>query len=138
MCILFYKKIAASDTIRSMGQGFYNDNYLTVPYKLTKGSYHQFALMSDGKTRYSQDVFSMSKSSHGDHSSLEITFLGTYFNGKELDNIKQINQDVYYFDSNKATYQGMDVEKGIKDFTFDTSAGIIKYTDDRNIEWKRK
>jgi hypothetical protein len=136
--IIFYKKVAASDTIRNIGQGFYNENYLTVSYKPTKGSYHQFALMSDGKTRYDQDVFDISKSSSGDHGTLEITFLGTYFNGKELDNIQQIDKDVYYFDSNKATYHGIDVEKGIKDFTFDIRVGIIKYTDVRNIEWKRK
>jgi len=138
--IIFYKKIAQSDTIRNMSLGFYNENYLTVPYKPTKGSYHQFALMSDGKTRYDQNIFSISKSSSVNYSTLEITFFGTIFNGKELNNIKQIDKDVYYFDSSKATYIGMDEEKGkaIKDFTFDTRIGIIKYTDDRNIEWQRK
>jgi hypothetical protein len=47
---------------------------------------------------------------------------------------------VYYFDSNKATYVGMDEEqdKAIKDFTFDSRVGIIKYTDQRGGKWTRK
>jgi len=29
-------------------------------------------------------------------------------------------------------------DKAIKDFTFDVRFGIIKYTDQRNVEWKIK
>jgi len=87
--IIFYKKIASSDTIRNFIElGYYNENYLTVPYKLTIGSYHQFALAGDGKKRYDQDIINISKSSSNNKSTLEITFLGTIFNGKELNNIK--------------------------------------------------
>jgi len=88
--MIFYKKVAQSDTVRSFERGYYNENYLIVPYKLTKGSYHQFALMSDGKTRYDQDIFNISKNSDG-RISFEITFLGTIFNGKELNKIQQLN-----------------------------------------------
>jgi hypothetical protein len=138
--MIFYKKVAASDTFRNFSQGFYNENYLTVQYKIAERSYHHFALMGDGKKRYDQDVVNISKPSYANYSVLEITFLGSIFNGKELNAIKKINENVYYFNSNKATYHGMDVEKGkgIKDFIFDTNIGIVKYTDDRNIEWKRK
>ncbi|HTD40701.1 MAG TPA: hypothetical protein VK671_08780, partial [Mucilaginibacter sp.] len=136
--LVFLKKVISSDTIRD-GRGFYNTNYLTVPYMLTKGSYHQFAIMGDGKTRYPQDILSLSKKSDG-ITTFEITFLGTLFNGKELNNIRQINRYVYYFDSSKATYVGMDEEQGksIKNFTFDVRYGITKYVDERNVEWKRK
>jgi|GEM_PF-1169465 len=137
--IIFFKKIASSDTVRSIERGYYNINYLEVPYKLTSGSYHQFALMGYGKTRYDQNVFNISKTSDG-ITTLEVTFLGTIFNGKELNNIKQQNKYVYYFDSRKATYVGMDEEKGkaINNFTFDVRFGIIKYTDERSVEWERK
>jgi len=34
----------------------------------------------------------------------------------------------------------MDEEQGkaINDFTFDTKIGIVKYTDERGVEWTRK
>jgi hypothetical protein len=136
--IVFYIKVAASDTVRDV-RGFYNTNYLTVPYKMTKGSYHQFALMGNGQGRYEQNILNLSKTS-SENKTFEITFLGTIFNGKELSNIKQIEKDVYYFDSRKATYRGMDEERGkaINDFTFDIKIGITKYTDERNVEWIRK
>jgi hypothetical protein len=96
-------------------------------------------LMGNGQGRYDQNFLSLSKTSN-EIRTLEITFLGTIFNGKELNNIIQINKDVYYFDSSKATYVGMDEEQGkaIKDFTFDIKIGITKYTDERNVEWKIK
>ena len=138
--IIFYQTTASSDTIRNFEQGYYNENHLSVQYKLTRGSYHQFALMGDGNKRYDQNIFNLSKSSSNDKSTLEITFLGTLFNGKELNNIKQINAEEYYFDSKKATYVGMDEEQGkaINNFTFDIKIGIVKYTDQRGIEWTRK
>lgn len=137
--LVFLKKVASSDTVRSIERGYYNTNYLYVPYMLTKGSYHQFAMMSDGKTRYPQNIFSISKTSNG-ITTFEITFLGTIFNGKELNKIQQKNKNEYYFDSNKATYVGMDEEQGkaIKDFTFDVRYGVVKYVDERKVEWNRK
>jgi len=136
--IVFYKKVATSDTVRD-SRGFYDINYLIVPYKLTTGSYHQFAFMGNGQGRYEQNIFSISNTS-SENKTFEITFLGTIFNGKELNNIIQINKNVYYFDSHKATYVGMDEEKGkaINNFTFDINIGITKYTDERNVEWIRK
>ncbi len=137
--MIFYKTVVTRDTVRSFERGFYNQIYLTVPYKITEGSYHHFALTGQGKDRYDQNIFNISKTSDG-LTTLEITFLGTIFDGQELHNIERINSYVYYFDSQKATYVGMDEEKGkaIKDFTFDVRSGIIKYIDERNIEWKRK
>ncbi|PSR52498.1 hypothetical protein AHMF7605_02640 [Adhaeribacter arboris] len=49
--IIFKAPEAASDSTRSFEQGFSNTNYLTVVYEFSKGSYHQSAMMSDGKTR---------------------------------------------------------------------------------------
>lgn len=135
--IIFDKTHLDRDTVRNFIElGYYSTNYLSVPYRFTKGSYHQFAFMGDGKNRYDQSLFSLSKSSNNQEQ-FEIIFIGTIFNGKELKNSIKLNSEVYYFDSKKATYSGMNVEKAINDFTFDKRAGIIKYTDERNIVWKR-
>ncbi|MBS3913619.1 MAG: hypothetical protein KG003_03920 [Bacteroidetes bacterium] len=126
---------ATSDSTRSFEQGFSNTNYLTVNYDFTKGSYHQFAMMSDGKTRYDQDFVNASKSSAA-YGNLEIGFIGTLFSAN-LKEIQKQNDSTYYFDSNKADYSGMNVEKGILSFTFHTKKGVIEFVDDRNIRWKR-
>ena len=107
-----------------------------MPYEFTKGSYHQFAMMSGGTKRYPQDILNLMKSS-SDYGSLEIIFLGTIF-GDSLKNIDKINDTLYYFDSDKADYSGMNVEKGINSFTFNTNLGVTEYIDERNIKWKRK
>lgn len=135
--IIFHKTVADSDSTRSFEQGFSNTNYLTVPYDFTKGSYHQFALTGNGKTRYSQNIFNLSKSSEG-HGTIEIIFIGIIFNGEELKNIKKLNKYIYFFDGRKATYSMVNVEKKIKNFTFDTEIGVTNYIDDRNINWKRR
>ena len=93
--------------------------------------------MSDGKTRYTQDILNISKSSDG-NGSFELTFIGTIYNDQYIKNIQKLNDSSYFFDSNKAEYSGMDVEKGINNFTFDIKHGIIEYTDKRNVKWKRK
>ncbi len=136
--IIFQKAIATRASTRGFEQGFYNTNYLTVPYSFTGGSYHQFAFMSGGKKRYEQDIFNISKSSSMGSDDFEIIFIGTIFNGKELDNIQKINEHTFYFSSNNATYSGVNVEKEINDFTFDTKIGITKYTDSRGLKWERK
>jgi hypothetical protein len=135
--IIFHKIVRDSDSKRDFEQGFYDMNYLTVPYNFTKGSYHQFALMSDGKTYYDQDILNMSKSSNTNNGEIEIIFIGTIFSGEELKNVKKINDNTYFFDSKRATYSGMNVDRGIKDFTFNTEIGVVNYTDDRGVKWKR-
>ena len=134
--IIFKTPKAESDSIRSFEQGFANTNYLTVVYEFTEGSYHQSAIMSDGKTRYDHWFVNSSKSSSG-YGSVEITFIGTFFSEK-INNIKKVNDSIYYFDSNKADYSGLNVEKGIKNFTFNTRLGVVEFIDDRNIKWKRQ
>jgi hypothetical protein len=81
---------------------------------------------------------SISNSSSSEFTEKEISFIGIIFNGKEMENIKQLDSSTYFFDSNKATYPEINVEEGISNFTFDTEKGIIQYTDNRNINWTRK
>lgn len=92
-------------------------------------------MMSGSTSRYSQDILNLMKSS-SNYRSLEIIFIGTIF-GDSLKNIEKINDTLYFFDSNKADYSRMNVEKGINNFTFNTEIGITEYTDERNIKWKR-
>jgi len=134
--IIFKAPKAKSDSTRNFEQGFSNTNYLTVNYDFTKGSYHQFAMMGDGKTRYDQDFVNAYKSSAG-YSSLEIGFIGTLYSDS-IKNIQKVNDTTYFFDSNKADYSGMNVEKGINNFTFNTRLGVIEFVDDRNTKWKRE
>ena len=134
--IIFKAPVSTSDSTRNYEQGFSNTNYLTVNYCFTKGSYHQFALMSDGKTRYDQDFVNAYKSSSG-YGSLEIGFIGTLIRDS-IKNIKKVNDSTFFIDSKKADYSGMNVERGINSFTFNTRIGVIEFVDNRNIKWTRK
>jgi hypothetical protein len=134
--IIFHKPKSDSDSTRSYEQGFSNTNYLTVPYDITRGSYHKFTIVRDGDT-CTQNFANMAKSSSG-FESLEIVFIGTLFNGENLEKIKKLNDSTYFFRGVDANYNGICVDEGINDFTFNIKKGIIEYTDRRNIRWKRK
>jgi hypothetical protein len=142
--LIFHKPVNGADSTRNFEQGYSNTNYLTVRYDITLGSYHRFALSGDGKTRYTQSFANMSKNSAG-YGSLEIIFIGTLFNddisggtGNHLQKIIKLNDSIYVFRGVDANYIGINVEKGINDFVFNTNKGVIEYTDYRNIKWKRK
>jgi hypothetical protein len=135
-CLIFKAPELTSDSTRNLEQGFSNTNYLTVNYDFTKGSYHQSAMTSDGKNRY-EHWFVNSYKSSADYSSVEITFIGTFFSDS-IKNIQKVNDSTYFFNSNKADYSGMNVEKEIKNFTFNTKLGVTEFVDDRNIKWTRK
>lgn len=134
--IIFMAPETTKDSTRDFEQGFSNTDYLTVMYEFSKGSYHQSAKMGDLKKRYEHWFVNSSKSSSG-YGNVEITFIGTIFSDS-LENIHKVNDTTYFFDSNKADYSGMNVEKGINNFTFNTRLGVIEFVDDRNIKWKRK
>ncbi len=140
--IIFHKSVADRDSTSGYEQGNTKTNYSTVYYEFTKGSYHQFALMSDGKTKYSQHLLNMLKSSsvssNDSYYDLEIVFIGTIFSDEELNEIEKIGENTFYFETDKATDNWINVEKGIKDFTLNTEIGITSYTDDRGYNWKRK
>lgn len=134
--IIFHKQESASDSTRSIGQGFSNTNYLTVRYDITRGSYHKFTVVHEGTDTCTQNFASMAKSSSG-HESLEIVFIGMLFNGENLDRIRKRNDSTFFFDGADANYNGICVDEGINDFTFNTNRGVIEYTDRRNIKWTR-
>ena len=135
--IIFHKIDTTKYSVRDIEQGFYDRTTLSVAYEFTKGSYHQFAKMSDDSVLYEHDLINISNSSSSDFTAKEFTFIGIIFNGKEINNIKQLDNSTYFFERSKATYTEIDVEKGINNFTFEIKKGIIKYTDNRNVNWKR-
>jgi len=136
--IIFRKmKVEKDTTTNFIELGYYSTNYFSVPYEFTPGSYHQSALMGDGQKRYDHSLFNLSVTSDN-RTEFEIEFIGTIFYGKYLDNIIKLSSTAYYFDSSKATYQGMNTDKSINDFTFDTKKGIVKFTDERNVKWLRQ
>jgi hypothetical protein len=135
--IIFHKIDTTKYSVRDIEQGFYDRTTLSVAYEFTKGSYHQFAKMSDDSVLYEHDLINISNSSSSDFTAKEFTFIGIIFNGKEINNIKQLDNSTYFFERSKATYTEIDVEKGINNFTFEIKKGIIKYTDKRNVNWKR-
>jgi hypothetical protein len=92
--------------------------------------------MGDGKTRYEHWFVNSYKCSAG-YGSVEITFIGTFFSDS-LKNIQKVNDSTYFFNSDRADYSGVNVEKGIKNFTFDTKLGVTEFIDDRDIKWTRK
>lgn len=136
--IIFHKTDTTKYSIKDLEQGFYNKTTLSVAYEFTKGSYHQFAKLNREVKRYEQNILSISNSSSSEFTEKEISFIGIIFNGKEMENIKQLDSSTYFFDSNKATYPEINVEEGISNFTFDTEKGIIQYTDKRNVNWIRQ
>lgn len=133
--IIFNSPETYFESVRSFERGYYDAKYLTVHYNLTNGSYHKFALMGDGKKRYTHHFVNFVKKSS--YSDLEITFIGTFF-GQKPNYLQKVNDSTYFFNGAKADYSGMNVEKGIKNFTFNTKIGVIEFVDDRNIKWKRE
>ena len=136
--IIFHKTDTTKYSIKDLEQGFYNKTTLSVAYEFTKGSYHQFTKINEEGKKYEQNILSISNSSSSEFTEKEISFIGIIFNGKEMENIKQLDSSTYFFDSNKATYPEINVEEGISNFTFDTEKGIIQYTDKRNVNWTRQ
>jgi len=135
--IIFKKMIANSDSIRSYKQGYYNTNYLSVPYEFTKGSYHQFSKSSDNKTRYKQNILNLSKTSSG-IVSFELIFIGVIFNKKSMKTISEIQDGTFLFRADNGTYSKVNVETGLDSFIFEIGRGVTEYIDERNIRWIRK
>lgn len=123
--IIFHKIDTTNYSVRDIEQGFYDRITLSVAYEFTKGSYHQFAKMSDDSVLFDHDLINISNSSSSDFTAKEFTFIGIIFNGKEINNIKQLDKSTYFFDRSKATYPEIDVEKGINNFTFEFKRELL-------------
>jgi len=128
--LIFHKTISETRETRDRKMGaFHNTNFLSVPYEISQGSYHQPEYLSGMSYYY---FLNMSKDSDG-YEYLGIDFMGiTYFDS--IHKIEKIDSTIYFFDSKKADLPGLD----LLNFTFDTEIGVINYTDKREVKWKRK
>ena len=133
--IMFKKFNIRKETVNHVERGFYSTNHLEIPYRFTKESYHQFDL--DGNRPDEQDLISIEKSSAG-FGGIEICFIGLLFDEDGIKKAHKNDTNIYQFDSSFSIAKWFNVKNGIKNFTFDTEIGIVNYTDERNVKWKRK
>lgn len=124
------------DTIRyrNLEQGFYNENTLSVRYDLSESSYHKITVKGVNGDWQDLMLFLKAKNSH---SSRQFSFLGLLFDESYLDVVMSTKDSVVVFNENHARYKGVNVNEGIKSFTFSFKKGIIFFTDNHNIRWER-
>jgi len=124
------------DTIkyRNLEQGFYNENTLSVGYKLTNNSFHKITVKGVGETSENLMLFIKAKNSH---SSKEFCFLGLLFDESYLNNIMASKYGTIIFSQENAKYKDVNINEGIKSFTFSFEKGITSFIDKNNKEWKR-
>ena len=135
--IIFLKADTNVSSTRCFQSGFYNTRTMKVTYQLTAGSYHKFAERKEWQEN--ERLMYIEKNSSRNRTYTEICFLGIIYSGKELeDNVRRVDFNTYFFDGRKATYSRINIREGITHFTFDTDHGILEYTDERNVNWKRK
>ena len=130
--IIFYPAKVDTNKYRNFEQGFYDQYVLSVNYNLLSGSYHKFILTD--KNNGMEDLYSCSIS---DISIRELSFLGIVFSKDMLDNLLIDSGKIITFNSYQAQYQDVNINEGIRSFTFSTQIGIISYVDTNNIEWVR-
>ena len=133
--IMFASNIVDTVKVRNLSQGYYNENILRVTYKLTSNSFHKLFQQSVSSELVDFISFSKVKNSH---SSKEISFLGLLFDTDYLEELIKTNtSDNIIFKGDKAQYTDLNINKGIKSFTFNFTKGVISFIDDDNSEWLR-
>lgn len=122
------------DTIRyrSIEQGFYNENALTIGYELTSNSYHKITVQSINNEPEHFLLFIKARKSH---SSKEISFLGLVFDEDCINKILNRKDSSIIFSRENAQYKGVNINEGIKSFKFDFKHGVISFIDKNDIEW---
>ena len=124
------------DTIRyrNIEQGHYNEIVLSVPYRLSPGSFHKLTVRSVNNEPEHFLQFARAK---GSHSSKEISFLGLIFDESYIDKAIAGRKAVLNFREEEANYSGVNINEGIKSFVFHFEKGIVSYIDKNNAEWQR-
>lgn len=135
--IIFFSTVSDEYPTRNIQSGYYDTRDMEVTYRLTKGSYHKFSKI--GKGNYNERLVLIENNSSRNITFTEIGFLGIIFSGKELkNNVTKLDSNTYLFIGRKATYSRINIKEGIAFFTLSTEKGILEYTDDRNVKWRRK
>lgn len=135
--IIFFRTMTEEYPTRNIQSGYYDTRDMEVTYRLTKGSYHKFIKI--GKGNINERLVLIENNSSSKFTYTEIGFLGIIFSGKELkNNVIKIDSNTYLFNGRKATYSRINIKEGIVFFILSTDKGILEYTDDRNVKWRRK
>ena len=133
--IIFASYIVDTVRVRNLSQGYYNENTLRVRYKLTNNSFHK--LLQQSLNNEPIDFISFSKVKNS-HSTKEIYFLGLLFNKDFIEDLIKTNtSEEVIFKGEKAQYTGLNINKGIKSFTFNFLKGVVSFIDDSDGEWIR-
>jgi hypothetical protein len=133
--ILFHQAMNDTAKVRSIEQGFYNNNRLLVSYELTNNSYHKFTVKAVNNEPENFIQFTKAK---GSHQSKEIRFLGMVFSQEYLNKLNVKNKNKVTFNVNNATYNEVNINEGIKSFVFDFDKGITSFIDIKNIKWEKE
>ncbi len=125
-----------TDTIkyRSIEQGYYNENVLSVNYELSNNSFHKITVKSINNEPDHFLFFGKAKNSY---SNKEICFLGLLFDKEYLENIISTKDASIVFSRHNAKYSGLNINQGIKSFTFDFNKGVVSFIDDDGVDWVR-
>lgn len=135
--IKFFKVGIDTVKYRNFSQGFYNENVLRVKYQLLNNSYHKIDYGAGLSNYELEDNFlSFLKSKNG-HSDKEIGFLGLGFDEDYVNEILTKKDSVIIFSQENAKYKGLNINVGIRSFTFSFENGIVAFIDKNNKEWKR-
>jgi hypothetical protein len=126
---------ATFDTIeyRNIEQGFYNELALTIPYRITSGSFHKITVASLNNEPEHFLQFTRAK---GSHSSKEISFLGLIFDEESIKRIIAEKRGVLNFRKEDAFYSEVNINEGIRSFKFSFIKGVVSFVDKNNTEWR--
>lgn len=126
---------ATFDTIkyRNIEQGFYNELALSVPYRLSPGSFHKVTVTSINREPEHFLQFTKAKGSHG---SKEISFLGLIFDEEYINRIIRQKKVELNFRKEDANYSGVNINEGIKSFVFRFDRGVVSFVDMHDTEWQ--
>ena len=128
--VTFHPIIVDTVKYRNLEQGFYNENFLGIDYELTNNSFHK--ILGGSTERFL--LFLKAKNSH---SANEISFLGLLFNEDYLNKVMDTKDSLVVFSQENARYTGVNINEGIKRFTFDFNKGVVSFVDRQDREWIR-
>ena len=109
---------------------FCDEYIMSVAYKLTEGSYHKMLGKNETTPLY---FFSVNES----YTSRQLSFLGLGFNTGVLEKMLDTSS-VMVFDKINASFNGVNINKGIISFKFSKNEGIISFVDEFGELWVRQ
>jgi hypothetical protein len=132
--MIFYPVREEVEQVRHLERGFYDERHYRVDHELTPGSYHRLSSNSDGTRR--KRFIGITEKSGRKGASVELYFLGSIFDkdGLPLD----LEAESVVLSDSTALYSGININEGIRSFTFDRTLGVVEFVDLNGHHWKRQ